>query len=129
MFNQDYHTLLNQCLMSGKMFEDELFPATNQSLYEKDSKFLNGKKNPHFNEWLRPKEICKDPKFFKNECSTCDVNQGHCNDCWFLAAITNLTSNKKLLFKVVKSDNTFDKNYVGIFHFKYVRTDLLIIWY
>ncbi|KAL7043352.1 hypothetical protein ACKWTF_001463 [Chironomus riparius] len=119
MYNQDYYTLRNQCLLSGKLFEDEFFPATSQSLYKKDSEFLHGTKDPYFNEWLRPKQICKDPQFFKNGFSTDDIKQGYCKDCWFLAAITNLTSNKKKFSEVVRGDNSFENNYAGIFHFKF----------
>jgi len=112
--------LRHQCIVSGVLFEDELFPATNASLYEEGSKYLKGTENPYFGKWLRPTEFCKEPKFLKNGCSKYDIKQGHCKDCWFLAAITNLTSNEKLLFKVVRADNTFDpKCYAGIFHFKY----------
>ena len=106
--------------MTGKLFEDDEFPATNESLYAKKSdanKMMQ--KDPHFCEWRRPKEICDNPQFFKNGRSTNDVNQGHCKDCWFIAAITNLTFKKKLFSRVVKGDNTFKSDlYAGIFHFR-----------
>jgi calpain len=38
-----------------------------------------------------------------------------------LAALANLAENKKLFYKVVPPDQDFEKNYAGIFRFRFWR--------
>lgn len=112
---QDFYTLRKQCLDSGKLFEDPEFPATNKSL------FYSAQTEPAHYEWKRPKDICggkTQPKFSIESFSRFDVVQGELGDCWFLAAIANLTENEQLLSRVICKDNSFDENYAGIFHFR-----------
>ncbi|KAM4043637.1 calpain-8-like [Anomaloglossus baeobatrachus] len=40
-------------------------------------------------------------------------------DCWFLSSIACLTTNKDFLSNVVPLDQSFDKDYAGIFRFKF----------
>ena len=48
-----------------------------------------------------------------------DVKQGRLGDCWLLATVANLPLNKILFKKVVPEDQTFGKDYAGIFHFRF----------
>ncbi|GCB75657.1 hypothetical protein scyTo_0016458, partial [Scyliorhinus torazame] len=40
-------------------------------------------------------------------------------DCWFLAAVASLTLNQKIMGQVVPLEQTFDRNYAGIFYFRF----------
>lgn len=112
--SQDYFALKQQCLKSGKLFEDPEFPAT-------DSSLLYSRRPERKYEWLRPTEISKNPQFFVDGYSRFDIKQGELGDCWLLAAAANLTQDEKMFLKVVPSDNndSFQRNYAGIFHFNF----------
>ena len=56
---------------------------------------------PFSMEWKRPHELTEDPKLFDGGSSRFDINQGELGDCWLLAALANLTMNKKLLYQVL----------------------------
>lgn len=69
---------------------------------------------------MRPHEIVGNPKFFVDGFSRFDVKQGNLGNCWFMAAVANLTQNPNLFAQVVPSDNSdFEENYTGSFHFKF----------
>ena len=44
---------------------------------------------------------------------------GQLGNCWFAASIANLSLHKKLFAKVCPSDQSFEKDYAGIFHFRF----------
>ena len=78
-------------------------------------------------EWLRPHEICDDPKFYSsgdNEdeagASQFDVVQGSLGDCWMLAAMAILSQNEDMLHRVAPPQS-FDpeEGYDGKFKFTF----------
>ena len=108
MENKDFFAIRSDCNKKGILFEDPEFHPDNRSL---PSVTFSGK--PILvDKWMRPKEICSNPKFFVDGFSRLDIKQGSLGDCWFLAAVTNLT-----LDRVVCKSNSFDEYYAGIFHF------------
>ncbi|XP_021945199.1 calpain-A isoform X2 [Folsomia candida] len=109
---QDYEKLKSKCLERGVLFEDSEFPAEDASVFFTRS----GRRNF---QWLRPHEICSDPKFFVEGATRFDVKQGELGDCWLLAAVANLTLNPALFHQIVPEDNSFINDYAGIFHFRF----------
>ncbi|XP_059045760.1 calpain-A-like [Achroia grisella] len=106
---QDYKTIKYDCLKQKKLFEDPEFPPVDDALSEKspDEPVI----------WLRPHEICANPKLFVEGLSRFDIRQGDLGNCWLLAALANLTMYNYLMKQVIPSEQSFDENYAGIFHF------------
>ncbi|XP_071523093.1 uncharacterized protein [Panulirus ornatus] len=115
---QDFYSLRQQCMDEGTLFEDPEFPAEDSSIF-----FSRSPPKPF--EWKRPpeimalKEITDDPQLFIDGASRFDVKQGELGDCWLLAAVANLTLNRRLFYQIVPSDQSFGDNYAGIFHFRF----------
>ncbi|XP_034753376.1 calpain-2 catalytic subunit-like [Etheostoma cragini] len=114
---QDYETLREQCLKSGRLFEDKCFPAERTSLGYNDLGPYSSKTRDVV--WKRPKELCSDPKFIDNGATRMDICQGALGDCWLLAAIASLTLDQQILARVVPQDQSFTEGYAGIFHFRF----------
>lgn len=114
---QDFYELRHECLQSRKLFEDpEFIPSDEILFYDNDT--------PSSEEdsytWLRPHEICDNPKFVIDTFSRFCAKQGNLGDCWFVSAITTLTLHQKFLNRVICADNSFEKDfYAGIFHFRF----------
>lgn len=74
--NQNYEKIKQKCLQSNCLFEDELFPANDKSLF-------------HFNTpertiiWKRPHEIVDNPEFIVESIVPDDLDQGQIGD-WYL---------------------------------------------
>ncbi|XP_023700707.2 calpain-5-like [Paramormyrops kingsleyae] len=115
--NQDYSELKAACLNDGKLFEDPEFPAEDSSLFFKKSP-------PGTVKWLRPREICDEPRLFVDGISSHDLNQGAVGNCWFVAACSCLALKPDLWDKVIPDwkeqdwDISPDKD-AGIFHFRF----------
>ncbi len=97
-------------LKTGKLFEDQDFPANISSLSRNVKDVI---------EWKRPHQISSNPQFIENGISRFDVKQGKLGDCWLMAAMAVLTQDLDLFHNVVCKDNSFDENYAGIFHFRF----------
>jgi len=112
LYGQNFEEIRQECLDSGTLWEDPEFPADDESIfYSKSAWGL---------EWLRPREFCRgEPSLMEGGADRFDINQGELGDCWLLAAIANLTINKKIRSRVIPLDQSFSEMYAGIFHFKF----------
>lgn len=63
--------------------------------------------------------MVEDPHLFVEGFSRFDVQQGELGDCWLLAAVANLTLYRRLFFQIVPDDQSFTRDYAGIFHFRF----------
>ncbi|XP_077989638.1 calpain-9-like [Glandiceps talaboti] len=111
---QDYATIKRACLARGELWEDPEFLTVNSSMF-----FSRSPPRPFV--WKRPGEIVSDPQMFVGGASRFDVAQGMLGDCWFLAAIASLSLHENLLHRVVPPDQSFSKDYAGIFRFQFWR--------
>ncbi|KAL7987418.1 hypothetical protein Chor_006337 [Crotalus horridus] len=113
---QNYHTLLAECLKKGCLFEDQSFPADVRSIGT--GPLLQ--ELPQWIQWKRPHELHKNPIFYSTNKKRLALCQGLIENCWFLAAVEALTFHEDILLNVVPQNQSFEtKKYAGIFHFKF----------
>ncbi|XP_029436793.1 calpain-5-like [Rhinatrema bivittatum] len=118
--DQTYWKLKKACLQSRGLFEDPLFPATNESLFYQRSP-------PVGMVWKRPKEICTNPQLFVDGISSRDLHQGSLGNCWLVAAASCLATEPSVWKKVIPNykeqdwDPRHPEKYAGIFHFRFWR--------
>lgn len=115
--DQDYETLRQQCLSSGRLFEDDCFNAESKSLGYNELGAYSSKTRGIV--WKRPTELCPNPKFIDDGATRTDICQGALGDCWLLAAIASLTLDQRILQRVVPPGQGFAEGYAGIFHFQF----------
>ncbi|XP_068178339.1 calpain-2 catalytic subunit-like [Antennarius striatus] len=115
--NQDFSALRAQCLSSGRLFTDPLFPAAPEALGFKDLGRNSYKVRGV--TWKRPTELVSNPEFIVGGATRTDICQGALGDCWLLAAIASLTLNEYVMARVVPPDQSFSDGYAGIFHFQF----------
>jgi len=128
--DQDYDQLVRRLRASGRMFEDERFPADNRLLTDNAggdmqiiSYFGRRQVRPSEMRWMRPSEIASPqrPEMYVRERDRFDINQGEIGDCWFLAALANLADDDEAFNRVVPSGQGFGSGYCGIFRFRFFR--------
>ncbi|KAK2826319.1 hypothetical protein Q5P01_020533 [Channa striata] len=118
IFNQDYQELKEYCLRRGVNYIDDMFPPDASSIGEGTLKPSDVARIV----WLRPDKISPNPTFVLDGISRFDFGQGNfLGNCWFLASIGALTFQNDVLEQVVPLEQTFDKNYCGLFHFRFWR--------
>lgn len=117
---QSYSALRRQCQQKGILFEDPLFPTTDQSLFYQSNRI--GRVT-----WKRPKDLSSRPHLFVDGISAHDLHQGQLGNCWFVAACSSLASRESLWQKVIPDwkdqewDDQKPESYAGIFHFRFWR--------
>jgi len=111
LYGQKFHELKAACLDAGELFTDPEFPADDESIFF--SKPATGI------EWKRPHELVESPCLMEGGADRFDINQGELGDCWLLAAMANLTMNKKVRSRVLPLDQSFSEEYAGIFYFRF----------
>jgi calpain len=112
---QDFEALRQGCLDNGELFTDPEFPPDDQSLYF-------SQETPFAFEWKRASEITDGACLFEGGATRFDINQGELGDCWLLAALANLTLNKRLLYQgksrychLIFGVLTWTKQFKGLF--------------
>uniref|UniRef100_A0A8C3L4J3 Calpain 14 n=1 Tax=Chrysolophus pictus TaxID=9089 RepID=A0A8C3L4J3_CHRPC len=112
---QNYQALLETCLKNKQLFTDESFPADISSIGT--GAIL--KKLPRNVQWKRPHALHRTPVFYAANRKQLDLCQGLVGNCWFLAALQALTFHQDILAAVVPQNQSFERKYAGIFHFRF----------
>ncbi|KAF4087459.1 hypothetical protein AMELA_G00071000 [Ameiurus melas] len=119
---QEFLKLRQKCLINKSLFVDDKFPADRRSI---GTGLLPLKKVDKL-VWKRPSELVDDPCLIVDGESRFDYSQGDLGNCWFLSAIGAITFQKDIMDQVVPADQSFTKDYTGIFHFQATLNGQLI---
>ncbi|KAK7792938.1 hypothetical protein R5R35_008078 [Gryllus longicercus] len=69
--------------------------------------------------WLRPHELCAEPRLVKDGCSRFAVQQGYIGDCWFMAACAAVAECDRILQQVIPEGQVlFGPGYDGSVRFR-----------
>ncbi|KAL1258141.1 hypothetical protein QQF64_011385 [Cirrhinus molitorella] len=118
--DQNYQELHQNCLTENKLYNDELFPPDNSSIGLFDD--LSDEVDLSQIVWKRPSELVSKPNLIVDGISRFDYAQGGVlGNCWFLSAIGALTIGKDIIKQVIPAEQSFTKDYAGIFHFRFWR--------
>ncbi|NXG12877.1 CAN13 protein, partial [Grallaria varia] len=112
---QDFNNIRALCVSKGLLFVDATFPAHSGSI---GPNLLPEDKMRQI-VWKRPTELQRNPRLIMDGVSRFDIIQGYTGDCWMLAALGSLTLRKQFLENVLPKDQGFQKDYAGIFHFRF----------
>ncbi|XP_029448878.1 calpain-13-like isoform X2 [Rhinatrema bivittatum] len=113
--DQDFDYLREYCQRQRILFEDETFPAHISSI----GPSLLSEDKLRSLKWKRPSEIHRDPQLLVEGASRFDIVQGDIGDCWVLAALGALTTQRRFLENVLPGNQGFTQSYSGIFHFRF----------
>nr|XP_055029043.1 calpain-1 catalytic subunit-like [Misgurnus anguillicaudatus]XP_055029044.1 calpain-1 catalytic subunit-like [Misgurnus anguillicaudatus] len=115
---QDYQMLQKRYLSNKMKYMDDSFPANSTSI----GKGLLSDRDMALVKWKRPPEIVSEPCLVVDGISRFDYAQGSkLGNCWFLASFGALSCQQDIMDKVIPVEQSFDKDYAGIFHFRFWR--------
>jgi hypothetical protein len=118
---QDFNALKGDNRVE-KLFKDQTIPG--DFYYSKDEISKYPAHNRPQIHLCRPHQICQarnmpPPKFIVGTISPDDINQGMLGDCWMLSSLSSLSDVPEYVRRVVPFDQTFDREYCGMFHFRF----------
>ncbi|TSO25237.1 Calpain-1 catalytic subunit [Bagarius yarrelli] len=115
--DQDYELLRQYYLIRNRRYIDDMFPPDNSAIGEN----LLRPEDLAKVEWKRPTKLVPYPQLIVDGVSRLDFAQGEVGNCWFLAAVGALTFHKPIMQSVFPDGQSFNKDYVGMFHFRFWR--------
>uniref|UniRef100_A0A4W4HLQ9 Calpain catalytic domain-containing protein n=1 Tax=Electrophorus electricus TaxID=8005 RepID=A0A4W4HLQ9_ELEEL len=114
---QNYHELHRDFIQHRARFLDNTFLPMESSI---GPGILSAEEMARV-VWMRPTKMVNNPYLVLDGESRFDYTQGELGDCWFLAAIGAITFQKGIMDQVIPADQSFTKDYAGIFHFRFWR--------
>ncbi|KAF7663280.1 hypothetical protein LDENG_00212830 [Lucifuga dentata] len=115
--NQDFQQLTQYCVIREVRYIDDMFPPDRNSI----GQGLLSTSDLARVVWLRPWKIVSNPCLIVDGVSRFDFGHGIVGNCWFLASIGALTFQDDILQQVLPIEQSFNKDYCGLFHFRFWR--------